>query len=349
MPSENGQAGTRKSRDLPIPAITDDAAERKRVLNVLAQRRYRKRRKERLQRLQAQVENPVEVRASTDAAAAGGGGGLADSHLNSQDLSLLPVPVAGWDNDSFAPPDVHPPPDLGQFFDIHPNSTGAGLDQDLSSQLQLSESLTFTFPDDHILEIPSLRLLNAAVKVALRLNVAHLLWDVDAASPFYRGAHTPSSLPSLSSLPSSSSSDSGLDLDIDLSLPTHLHPTRTQLLLPHHPVLDILPWPSTRDKLIQIFNLPAPVRPQSAQDPLGLFRLVYDMEDEGGEGVRVTGADVFDPGSWEIGQVVFQRWWWAFEAQLVQRWDRVRKARGESALAMRAATGAATDTDTGTE
>ncbi|KAL3434866.1 hypothetical protein BDV09DRAFT_168817 [Aspergillus tetrazonus] len=356
MPNENNQARARKGGDLPIPAITDDAAERKRVLNVLAQRRYRKRRKERLQRLQAQVENQAAGRAGTDAAAAaGGGGGLNNGHLSGQDLSLLSVPVNGRDNDSFAfaSPHGQPPSDLGRFFDFQPNSTGADLDQDLSSQLQLSESSTFTFPDDHILEIPSLRLLNAAVQVALRLNVAHLLWDVDAVSPFYRGTHTSSSslssLSPMSSSPSSASLSSDLDLDIDVSLPIHLHPTRTQLLLPHHPILDILPWPSTRDKLIQIFNLPTPVRPRSAQDPLGLFRLVYDMEDEGGEGVRVTGADVFDPGSWEIGQVVFQRWWWAFEAHLVQRWDCVRRVRGESALAMRAGAGAAPDTDASTE
>lgn len=31
----------RGSRDLAVPDITEDAAERKRVLNVLAQRRYR--------------------------------------------------------------------------------------------------------------------------------------------------------------------------------------------------------------------------------------------------------------------------------------------------------------------
>ncbi|KAL5002217.1 hypothetical protein BDV10DRAFT_181899 [Aspergillus recurvatus] len=327
MPSKSKQAGARESRDLPIPAITDDAAERKRVLNVLAQRRYRKRRKERLQRLQAEVESQVKAPAGTDTA---GTAALDHSHLHGQVLSLLSMPVADKDNEPFASLDPHPSPDLDQLFDFRPNPVPSP-DHDLSSQLQLSESSTFTFPDDHILEIPSLRLLNAAVQVALRLNVAHLLWEVDAASPFYRGAHSP---PSSSS--SSSSSDLSLDLNIDLSLPIHLHPTRTQLLLPHHPLLDILPWPSTRDKLIQIFTLPAPLRPQSAQDPMGLLRLVYDMEDESGEGLRVTGADIFDPGSWEVGQVVFQRWWWAFEAVLVQRWDFVRRARGEGALAMRA-------------
>ncbi|KAL4973161.1 hypothetical protein BDW66DRAFT_162337 [Aspergillus desertorum] len=324
MPSKtkSKQAGARESRDLPIPAITDDAAERKRVLNVLAQRRYRMLRA-------AQVENQGSPQAGADTA---GAAALDHSHLHGQGLSLMSTPVADNDNELFAP--LHLLPDLDQFFDFHSNPA-PGPDRDLSSQLQLSESSTFTFPDDRIPEIPSLRLLDAAVKVALRLNIAHLLWDVDAVSPFYQGAHTPSS--SLSSAASSSSSSSDLDLDIniDLSLPIHLHPTRTQLLLPHHPLLDILPWPNTRDKLIQIFNLSAPLRPRSARIHL----------DESGEGVRVTGADVFDPGSWEIGQVVFRRWWWAFEADLVQRWDCVRRGRGEGALVVRAGAGAGTGTE----
>ena len=35
-------AGKRKARQLVVPDIAEDAAERKRVLNILAQRRYRK-------------------------------------------------------------------------------------------------------------------------------------------------------------------------------------------------------------------------------------------------------------------------------------------------------------------
>lgn len=44
-PSNNGSTrGTRKRKaaNLSLPKITEDASERKRVLNVLAQRRYRK-------------------------------------------------------------------------------------------------------------------------------------------------------------------------------------------------------------------------------------------------------------------------------------------------------------------
>lgn len=211
----------------------------------------------------------------------------------------------------------------------------------LSDQLQISESSTFTFPDDHTIEIPSLKLLNAALKVALRLNVAHILWDPTAVSPFYQGSaekdQQHSSPPSLTS--SSSPTSSGVSSTTltpnptpQDNLPPHLRPTRTQLLLPHHPMLDILPWPSTRDKLIQIFNLPPSLRPKSAQDSIAMIRLVYDMEDDGGEGLRIHGTDVFEPGSWEIGQVVFERWWWAFEGGLVEKCDRARKERGEGSL-----------------
>lgn len=34
--------GRNKGRDLVVPELTEDAAQRKRVLNILAQRRYRK-------------------------------------------------------------------------------------------------------------------------------------------------------------------------------------------------------------------------------------------------------------------------------------------------------------------
>lgn len=65
-----------------------------------------------------------------------------------------------------------------------------------------------------------------------------------------------------------------------------------------------------------------------------MVRLVYDMEDDSGEGIRIHGADVFELASWEIGQVVFERWWWAFEGGLVEKCDRARKRRGEGGLVM---------------
>ncbi|CEN61800.1 hypothetical protein ASPCAL08448 [Aspergillus calidoustus] len=393
MPAKRG------SGDMAVPDITD-AAERKRVLNVLAQRRYRKRKKDRLQSLQAQVEKQAKAAE----------GKAADSTTNPQIIlteTLQPLPD-GLDSSEtvfdpailndldLAVPDIAPSPtflsmistpDPSQAFAMPqilanddpfaylssstaqfsealnptdpnqlmfwptPHSTAINAPLNLSDQLQTYQSSTFTFPDDHTLEIPSLRLLNAAVKVALRLNVAHLLWDLTATSPFYRSQSQNSvslslSPPSLTSSSSSSSSPSASAsastppppthaqaTQIDpQSLPAHLRPTPTQLLLPHHPLLDILPWPSTRDKLIQIFNLPVELRPEAAQDPMSLMHLAYDMEDESGEGVRVRGDDVFEVGAWEIGNVVFRRWWWAFDSVLLDRWNRARRGRGQGGL-----------------
>ncbi|KAJ5381769.1 uncharacterized protein N7496_004197 [Penicillium cataractarum] len=207
---------------------------------------------------------------------------------------------------------------------------------DLSAELQADDTSFFTFPDDRILEVPSLTLLNAAMKVAQRLNMNGLIWDFTAVSPFYSPASSSNSISSPPSLQSGlSTSAASPTSSVDLTeLPSHLLPTRTQRLIPHHPIIDLLPWPSTRDKLIQVFHLPANLRPPTAQDPMGLLRLVYDMEDGGGEGVRISGDDPFEPSVWEIGQVVFERWWWAFEISVVERSNRARGSRGERILSL---------------
>ncbi|KAL2857135.1 hypothetical protein BJY01DRAFT_242528 [Aspergillus pseudoustus] len=407
MPAKRG------SGDMAVPDITEDAAERKRVLNVLAQRRYRKRKKDRLRSLQAQVEKQTKATetrekdsttspqitltktlqplpdsldssemvfdpaileppsnldlAVPDIASSSGFLSLLSAPNHAQGFAM---PQISADGDPFAYPSSStlqfpegPDPtaeDQLMFWPSQP-TTNTATALDLSDQLQTYESSTFTFPDDHTLEIPSLKLLNAAMKVAVRLNVAHMLWDLTATSPFYVSqAQTQTqsqnqnqtslglSPPSLTSSSSSSSSPSAAlsspppprsnvppstFAQIDTTtLPPHLQPTPTQLLLPHHPMLDILPWPSTRDKLIQIFNLPPELRPEAAQDPMSLVHFAYDMEDESGEGIRVRGENVFEMGAWEIGSVLFRRWWWAFDSGLVEKCNRARRGRGEMGL-----------------
>lgn len=157
------------------------------------------------------------------------------------------------------------------------------------------------------------------MKVALRLNIVDTIWDLSASSPFYMTGDL------------SSSSSTQLDLSL---LPAHLQPTPSQRLIPHHPLLDLLPWPTTRDKLIQVFSLPAEMRPKTAQDPMGMVRLVYDMEDPSGEGMRVTGEDPLEAKGWEIGQVLFERWWWAFEVAVVEGSNSRRRGRGENGLTL---------------
>jgi hypothetical protein len=228
--------------------------------------------------------------------------------------------------------------DLDQIENHLADSLPLSIDgtYDLSAELQADDTSFFTFPDDRILEVPSLTLLNAAVKVAQRLNLNNLIWDFTAVSPFYNPESSNNSISSPPSLPpvlstSATSPASSVDLT---ELPSHLRPTRTQRMIAHHPIIDLLPWPSTRDKLIQVFHLPVSLRPPTAQDPMGLLRLVYDMEDGGGEGMRIIGDDPFEPSVWEIGQVVFERWWWAFEISVVERSNRARGNRGERILSL---------------
>jgi len=185
--------------------------------------------------------------------------------------------------------------------------------------------------------------------VAMRLNLVDAIWDPSGISPFYKktinfpspSESTPpflssyqhqedDSSPSMGSI-DSQRNDSNLDLS---SVPSHLHPTQIQRLIPHHAVLDLIPWPSTRNKLIQMFSVDPQLRPVAARDPLGLMRLVYDMEDPGGEGLRLNGSDPFNPESWELGQLLFERWWWAFESRIVDVSNQSRVERGKHPLSV---------------
>ena len=217
---------------------------------------------------------------------------------------------------------------------------------DVCAELQSSEASLFTFPDDHTIHIPTLTLLNAAMSVARRLGLSEIIWDLTSVSPFCKDLGTPTSglsTPSLVTYPSiaasttSSGTADGADSEQQThisTLPPHLQPTPTQRLIPHHPMLDLLPWPNVRDKLIQVFHLPVSQRPKTAQDPMGILRLVYDIEDAGGEGINVHGQDPFQASGWEIGQLVFERWWWAFETDIVQTSNQARKKRGAKTLSL---------------
>ncbi|PGH18337.1 hypothetical protein AJ80_04515 [Polytolypa hystricis UAMH7299] len=438
----------RKAPEVAVPDISEDAAERKRVLNVLAQRRYRRRKKEHIKALEAQLQKggsdsisspaaesvddaltpspppttitnnietptvpigvtfPAETepqipqRVAADLAleadsavppaspgiifqiqealndslssGAESSGGSSDPDIffsaqmgmnmqsNFQMSELPPPPADAASTASLWPPLFaaelpSPPSSLDPFLfseaqvSSSPSNSASELSaltyqflnnpanetyilqtsQDsnnntpnLSSALQSHQASTFSFPDDHLLEVPSLTLLRAILTVATRLNLTEHVWSLTGLSPFYTGS---------TGLSSSSSSTSPLPLPADL--PPNFHPTPTQRLVPHHALLDLLPWPVTRDKLIQVFSLPKHLRPASAADPMGLLRLAYDMEDPA-EGVRVSGADPFKAEMWEVGQLVFQRWWWAFDEGIVERSNRLRKGRGQGGLVL---------------
>ncbi|KAK2791614.1 hypothetical protein FQN51_002163 [Onygenales sp. PD_10] len=393
----------RQVDDRGVPDISDDAAERKRVLNVLAQRRYRKRKREHIAALEARVqdknaplaqeaalvdlapteecsENPQHFEMfssstegengveATPPASPGTVQRIQDAifdTLNSVDSSgseagffgqsemQYLVPSLTFDSSSSSsnssPPSttmpLSPPNVFESLFPLTPPSpeTSAlsfqfleNLNQqnitpnDLSATLQTYQTATFTFPDESTLEIPTLSLLRAILTVADRMHLRERVWAMDATSPFYTG---PAGLGKSSNAGSQASpffSSDGLPILLE-NLPAHLHPTPTQRLIPHHPVLDLFPWPTTRDKLIQVFSMPAELRPASASHPMALVNLIYDVEDPT-EGMRVSGVDPFRPDMWEVGQVLFERWWWAFESRVIDGSNRLRRNRGKQGL-----------------
>ncbi|KAJ9656429.1 hypothetical protein H2201_008549 [Coniosporium apollinis] len=180
-------------------------------------------------------------------------------------------------------------------------------DADLGQELHGLETLQFTFPDDALLDVPLLQVLKAGISIAQMLGCEHSMWDPNTLRVFDAGE-----IPGL-------------------ILPPNLEPTEVQKRIPHHPLFDILPWPSIRSKLICIFAQPPEARPPSARDPLAVLQMAYDIDDPV-EGFRIAGADGFDGGNWEIGQAFFRNWWWALDRAIVERSNALRAKRGADRL-----------------
>ncbi|KAI6780407.1 uncharacterized protein J7T54_007256 [Emericellopsis cladophorae] len=180
-----------------------------------------------------------------------------------------------------------------------------------SSTLPFTPSSTeeFDFPDSYLLPVHELTLLRGLLRVSTRIGCdTSEIWSPTCLSPFNTNTGTPAAL-----------------------LPPNWRPTSSQITVPHHPLLDLLPWPSARDRIIVIFNLPDEARPAHARGAMALFNFAYDFEDSA-EGARIYGDDPCDGNSWEIGQVLFERWWFLFDRAIVQGSNRWRALRGAPPL-----------------
>ena len=326
--NSNIQQSLEEAAEVDLP---NDAQERKRVLNVLAQRRYRKsrfcggctamlilsgrRKKER----QAQLEKTVQRLSNTGSSKASSSTpdrdkGHSPTACNASSQSSPPsstehtsVPNGPSQSCTTEPGNRNDITALGESLVCSPMT----LDE-VSNFLQEDDILQAAFADDSNLAVPKLDLLRAAVDIATRLNSQTLIWNLDASSVFASGTFLPWTA----------------------SLPANLQPTSTQLSVPHHPALDILPWPRVRDRLIKLYALPEEVWPRHRQDgePCSLVRFVYDMEDSG---VRLWGEDPTSESGWEVEQDFVDSWWWALDWGVIKNANRRRRQRGQADLVMR--------------
>lgn len=165
-----------------------------------------------------------------------------------------------------------------------------------------------TLPLDQVLDVPSLKILNAAIRIAELMNCDESVWN-----PFFKRTLDSSSLPNLA------------------LIPANLIPTEAQRTIPHHPLIDILPWASVRTKLTYVFAMPPHLRPCTARDPLAVLQIAFDLDDLK-EGCRVVGGNGLGEEDWEIGEAFLKHWWWALDRHVIENTNRLRALRGAERL-----------------
>ncbi|KAL1792283.1 hypothetical protein ACET3X_008790 [Alternaria dauci] len=322
------------SQQAPVPYDP----ERKRVLNVLAQRRYRQRRRERLRFLEtvlhASGANAV-CGLNTEVQLQHSAEPLAPEPCGTDRFRSNPVydPFQGFENTAVDAPSMGLAPCdmlfstsassssyVGNQFGIDPilsyandaRSYTSTFDSQLSAELQDLETSQFTFPSEHIIDIPGFKTMEVSLRIAQMLGIGDELLDLSRSRVL---------------------DVSKISVPLG-DLPENLRPTEAQLLLPHSPMIDILPWPSVRTKLICLFSQPDQLRPPIARGTTGIMRLLYSIDDEL-EGLRVV-SDANEQGynvkGWEVGQAVFKDWWWVLDSRIVSNSNRLRSMRGAPTL-----------------
>ncbi|KAF2158818.1 hypothetical protein M409DRAFT_61325 [Zasmidium cellare ATCC 36951] len=209
---------SRSAQQADDVVLPRDAVEHRRVLNILAQRRHRRRKKERLaaaDRILAGA-GPPNTR-PVDAA-------VNDSRpdYNNDRSTLLPS------NYDFDFENLSWETGTSTAAPIAALSADPLMTSNITDIIQDDAIQTSTFPDDHNLSMPDLDLLRAALENGKRLNQADQLFSLTAESTF----------------------QSRDGLGWTFALPENLKPTPAQLSLPNHPIIDVLPWPQVRTKLI---------------------------------------------------------------------------------------------------
>ncbi|PTD09329.1 putative oxidoreductase [Fusarium culmorum] len=106
-----------------------------------------------------------------------------------------------------------------------------------------------------------------------------------------------------------------------LELPSAIAPTDLQKLVPHKPYLDMLPWASLRDKLLQSVSV------------INEDEFMADMRSGN---LRVWGQVPWDPMGWEVTPDFARRWWFLMDAGIVRTSNFWRSQRGEPPLTIHA-------------
>jgi len=92
-----------------------------------------------------------------------------------------------------------------------------------------------------------------------------------------------------------------------------------QTTIPHNPYVDLLPFPSVRDRLLK------------AGEVVNAYEMWADLT--GGD-VRVWGARPWEKRGWEVGERFARKWWWVLDQGVLDTGNFWREARGERSLSL---------------
>ncbi|PRP82715.1 hypothetical protein PROFUN_09977 [Planoprotostelium fungivorum] len=168
------------------------------------------------------------------------------------------------------------------------------------------EAATWSFPDENNILLEKVNLIRAMFYNGEMLNILHngfakehILND-DSQSPFC-------------------SVEINIPPNLLDNLPPNLRPTHLQMVTPHHPYIDLLPWPAFRDRLLSVANL------------IDEDVLCADMHDNG-EGFVVWGSSPNDEWSWEISEYFAKKYWFLMDYNMLRSTNWWRSQRGQPPL-----------------
>lgn len=346
----------------------DDPTERRRILNIQAQRRYRQRKRSRLRELESLAQLSVQQQSVTPSRIEPDQSSTSRSnypfsnfypvlglsrvsdHLNSnsqpnplaetgiEELELLEDSGHLGDENPFFLSDSRQPAhgipssiDFESFSGELDNqnselissthSNAPPLDLGLSSIYAAGQEIrpNTTF-SDYLVTVPGLSCIRAHVEIFKVMHGPDFkleIWNPQALSPFTIRDHR--------------------YVDHAASKPSHyppeFHPTALQRTVQHHPVLDVLPWPSFRDKFLYVMTLSEEFRPTNMRGDMAsvTMQMMATIKDAGG-GLRIRGDNPFDIEAWEVGQLFYTNFWWAIDHDIVVNSNKLRLERGENVL-----------------
>jgi hypothetical protein len=108
-------------------------------------------------------------------------------------------------------------------------------------------------------------------------------------------------------------------LEASFNAPLALVPVPLQSSTPHYPYIDLLPFPSLRNNLLQAGNL---INPRE---------IWYDLLD--GD-VKVWGNSPWDEKGWEFGERIITKYWYVMDDEVVRTANFWRMSRGEQMLSL---------------